>query len=44
MIVPQGKDIYYYDVNSLYPSVMANKPMPIGKISAFEGNILVKKS
>ena len=31
--------LYYYDVNSLYPFVMANSPMPIGKPVAFEGNI-----
>lgn len=31
--------LYYYDVNSLYPYVMANKIMPIGKPIAFEGNI-----
>jgi hypothetical protein len=31
--------LYYYDVNSLYPTVMAKFLMPIGKPIAFEGNI-----
>ena len=31
--------LFYYDVNSLYPSVMLNNPMPIGLPTAFEGNI-----
>ena len=31
--------LFYYDVNSLYPTVMANMPMPFGKPIAFEGNI-----
>jgi hypothetical protein len=31
--------LYYYDVNSLYPFVMAFNDMPIGKPIAFEGNI-----
>jgi hypothetical protein len=35
-----GKDIYRYDVNSLYPSVMKNYPSPTGKIYRFKGNIL----
>nr|WMB96817.1 hypothetical protein [Solanum melongena]WMB97040.1 hypothetical protein [Solanum aethiopicum] len=29
--IPIGKDLYYYDVNSLYPFVMAERPMPAGK-------------
>ena len=40
--IPQNKDneiLYYYDVNSLYPSVMLNKPMPIGQPVAFLGDI-----
>ena len=31
--------IYQYDANSLYPSIMATKPMPIGQPIAFIGNI-----
>ena len=33
------KRLYYYDVNSLYPTVMAKHPMPIGKPIYFEGDI-----
>src|ERR1700712_139109 len=31
--------LYCYDVNALYPTVMANMPMPIGLPQIFEGNI-----
>jgi len=31
--------LYQYDANSLYPTVMANHPMPIGKPIEFEGDI-----
>jgi len=31
--------LYYYDVNSLYPFVMAFNDMPIGRPIAFEGDI-----
>jgi len=34
------KKLYYYDVNALYPFVMASTPMPIGKPVAFIGDIL----
>jgi len=36
---PKGKTVYGYDVNSLYPTVMKNKAMPIGNITYFEGDI-----
>ena len=39
MYKPFGKNIYAYDVNSLYPYVMKNYPMPIGNITFFEGDI-----
>ena len=35
----ENEIIYGYDVNSLYPFVMKNNPMPIGNMSYFEGNI-----
>ena len=31
--------LFYYDVNSLYPTIMANLAMPVGKPVAFEGDI-----
>lgn len=31
--------LFYYDVNSLYPYVMSQKQMPIGKPTFFEGDI-----
>ena len=33
------RKLYYYDVNSLYPTVMAQGDMPIGAPTVFEGNI-----
>ena len=42
MYIPENKEnnnVYAYDVNSLYPSVMNNSDMPIGKPTLFEGNI-----
>jgi len=38
-ILAKFKKLFYYDVNSLYPTVKANMDMPIGKPIAFEGNI-----
>jgi DNA polymerase type B, organellar and viral len=37
--IPFGKDVYRYDVNSLYPSVMENCFMPVGNPITFQGNI-----
>ena len=36
---PKGENIYAYDVNSLYPTVMKNMVMPVGNIKYFEGDI-----
>jgi hypothetical protein len=33
------RKLYYYDVNGLYPFIMATKLLPIGVATAFEGNI-----
>jgi hypothetical protein len=35
-----GENIHRYDVNSLYPFVMTNFPMPVGNPIFFEGDIL----
>lgn len=40
VIKPYGKNIRRYDVNSLYPYVMKEYPMPVGKPTFFEGDIL----
>ena len=42
MYIPENKEgtkLYAYDVNSLYPSVMLNNDMPVGKPILFEGDI-----
>jgi len=39
MYRPFGENIFCYDVNSLYPTVMRKQNMPIGKIRYFEGDI-----
>ncbi len=41
---PYGKDIFVYDVNSLYPFIMKNSLFPIGKIYKFEGDITILKN
>lgn len=41
---PYGENIYYYDVNSLYPFVMRNCYMPVGNSTYFEGDILKLES
>lgn len=35
----KGNEVYCYDVNSLYPSVMSDNLMPVGNPTYFEGNI-----
>nr|WRO45314.1 DNA polymerase [Russula virescens] len=39
MFIPHGQNIHCYDVNSLYPSVMIDRDMPIDKVVKFEGDI-----
>jgi DNA polymerase elongation subunit (family B) len=40
MYIPYGENIYGYDINSLYPSVMSDFKFPIGTPTYFEGDIL----
>lgn len=40
VIKTYGENLYYYDVNSLYPTVYSSKPMPTGSPKWFTGNIL----
>jgi hypothetical protein len=35
MIIPYGENVHVYDVNSLYPTSMANQLFPVGKINIF---------
>jgi DNA polymerase type B, organellar and viral len=35
----EGTELFTYDVNSLYPSVMLNSLMPIGHPMYFKGDI-----
>jgi DNA polymerase type B, organellar and viral len=42
MFIPENPDntkVFCYDVNSLYPSQMQSKPMPVGLPTYFEGDI-----
>jgi hypothetical protein len=39
MYIPEGTEIYAYDVNSLYPFIMYEFDMPIGKPVQFYGDI-----
>jgi hypothetical protein len=38
--VHSGNKLYCYDVNSLYPYIMANNDLPSGAITYIEGNII----
>lgn len=36
---PEGKNVYSYDINSLFPTSMKSFPMPVGSPIYFEGDI-----
>jgi len=36
---PEGKKVFYYDVNSEYPAMMAQLPMPTGIAIRIKGNV-----
>jgi hypothetical protein len=38
--IPKDQGAKYYDVNSLYPTVYSQMPMPVGNPTWFSGNIL----
>jgi DNA polymerase type B, organellar and viral len=38
--LPYGENLFLYDINSLYPAVMRENPMPVGQPTYFEGDIL----
>lgn len=35
---PYGRNVYRYDVNSLYPYIMRNYPMPVGQPTVVDGD------
>lgn len=39
----ENKYLYYYDVNSLYPSIMRDIEIPCGDVYYFEGDVLKHK-
>ena len=44
IVSPPNKKVYCYDVNSLYPFVMANFPFPVGNPNYFEGHLDIEKA